>query len=148
MFKMLFQLGLNHILTLTAYDHLLFITILTIGYRPRHWKIVLALLTALTIGHTISLAATAAGLIAMKSAIVEWLIALTMQTTGIKGLSEAIGDNPAVFSKKYILKYAMTMAFGIIHGMRFASALKSLLGDQAKRLLPLFAFNNGVEIVQ
>jgi hypothetical protein len=145
---MFLQLGFHHILTLSAYDHLLFITLLTVGYRPRHWKIVLALVTAFTLGHTASLAATAAGLVSMKGAVVEWLIALTILVTGIEGLLEGIEENPAVFTRKYIIKYSMAMVYGLVHGMGFASALKSLLGDQGRWIVSLLAFNTGVEMGQ
>lgn len=56
MFPVYFQIGLKHIADLAAYDHILFIIALCAVYRLREWRQILILVTAFTVGHSITLA--------------------------------------------------------------------------------------------
>jgi hypothetical protein len=148
MFGIFLKLGIHHILNIGAYDHILFITLLTIGYKPRQWKIVLALVTAFTLGHTVSLAVSTLGYIHVRRDLIEWLIVITIFITGVESfLAGEVNDNRA-FTVKYWLKYGLTMIFGLIHGLGFASTLVSLMGKETHLAIPLVSFNLGVELGQ
>jgi hypothetical protein len=148
MFGIFLRLGIHHILNISAYDHILFITLLTIGYKPRQWKIVLALVSAFTIGHTLSLAVSMLGYIHVQRDLIEWLIVITIFVTGVETLLMAEVNETRAFTLKYWFKYALTMLFGLIHGLGFVSALVSLMGKESNLAIPLVSFNLGVELGQ
>jgi hypothetical protein len=148
MFGIFFRLGIHHIVNISAYDHILFVTLLTIGYKPRQWKIVLALVTAFTLGHTVSLAVSTLGYFHMQRELVEWLIVITILVTGVETLFMGEVFETRAFTTKYWLKYGLTMLFGLIHGLGFASTLISLMGRETHLAIPLVSFNLGVELGQ
>src|SRR5512147_2602943 len=98
MFSVFLKLGIHHILSWSAYDHILFVTLLTVAYRPRQWKIVLALVTAFTLGHTTSLALATLSYIHVNQALVEWMIVLTILITGIETFLVGEVSDAAPFS--------------------------------------------------
>lgn len=143
MFKDYFGIGWEHILAWGAWDHLLFIMALGVIYTFKEWKQVLILITAFTIGHSITLALAAFNVIRYSSAWIEFLIPVTIVLTGISN----------AFIKKYSFKtiqinYYLALGFGLIHGMGFANGLKSLLGKETNITLPLLGFNLGLEAGQ
>ncbi|MCU0374504.1 MAG: HupE/UreJ family protein [Chitinophagaceae bacterium] len=143
MFKDYFGIGWEHILAWGAWDHLLFIMALGVIYTFKEWKQVLVLITAFTIGHSITLALAAFNIIRYSSAWIEFLIPVTIVLTGISN----------AFIKKYSFKtirinYYLALGFGLIHGMGFANGLKSLLGKETNITLPLLGFNLGLEAGQ
>lgn len=143
MFPVYLQLGFEHIADIKAYDHMLFLIALCAVYTPGEWKRVLVLVTAFTIGHSITLALSALNIVYIPSTLIEVLIPVTIFLTAIKNL----------FLKKrnertWDIAYLLPLFFGLIHGLGFASYFKSLLGQEANVVLPLFAFNVGVEIGQ
>ena len=148
MFGIFLKLGIHHILNYEAYDHILFVTLLTIGYRPRQWKIVLALVTAFTLGHTASLAIATLGYLSIQRSLVEWMIVITILITAVENIITGEKEGHHAFSLKYWLKYALAMLFGLIHGLGFASYLQALLGREGHVLVPLLSFNIGVELGQ
>jgi hypothetical protein len=148
MFGIFLKLGIHHIVNIGAYDHILFIILLTIGYKPHQWKIVLALVTAFTLGHTVSLAIATLGYFHMQREIIEWLIVITILVTGIETLLMGEVYETRAFTAKYWLKYGVTMLFGLIHGLGFASTLISLMGRVTQLAIPLVSFNLGVELGQ
>ena len=81
-FILYFKLGLNHVLDILAYDHVLFIIVLTIVYNFNQWKKVVWLITFFTIGHSITLGLAAFNLLNIPLEIVEFLIPVTICTTG------------------------------------------------------------------
>jgi hypothetical protein len=148
MFVLFLKLGIHHILNFQAYDHILFVTLLTILYKPRQWNIVLALVTAFTLGHTTSLAIATLGYLSIQRSIVEWLIVITILVTAIENIFMGETEGHHAFSLKYWLKYAFAMLFGLIHGLGFASYLQALLGREGHVTVPLLSFNLGVELGQ
>lgn len=148
MFGIFLKLGIHHILNIAAYDHILFVVLLTNLYKPSQWKIVLALVTAFTLGHTTSFAIAALGYISIRSAWVEWMIVVTIFLTGIENLLTGEVRGNQAFTLRYWLKYGTAMVFGLIHGLGFASYLQGLLGKEGKWVVPLLSFNLGVEAGQ
>ncbi len=139
MFPTYFQLGFEHITDLNGYDHMLFLLALCSAYVYSDWKKILVLVTAFTLGHSITLALAVLNIIPVNSAWIEFLIPVTIVATAAKNLL-------AKQEKAAIATYLMALVFGLIHGMGFSNYLRSLLGDEL--LMPLFAFNIGLEIGQ
>jgi hypothetical protein len=142
MFSIYFQLGLEHIANIKAYDHILFLLTLMAVYLPGEWKQVLILITAFTIGHSTTLILATLDFINFDSYIIEILIPVTILLTAI--INVIAPDD----RKNKKARYAMAMIFGLIHGLGFSSTIKAMLMDESSILLPLFGFNVGVEAGQ
>ena len=117
MFGIFLKLGIHHILSINAYDHILFVTLLTIGYKPSQWRIVLALVTAFTLGHTASLAFATLGYFHIERDLIEWLIVVTIFVTGVDIFLSGEVTETRTFTVKYWFKYGLTLIFGLIHGL-------------------------------
>jgi hypothetical protein len=144
-FGLYLSLGFEHISDLAAYDHILFLTALCAIYSFREWKRVLILVTAFTVGHTLTLALATLKLIPVSTGLIEFLIPVTIFVTG---LWNVIQRNKKLAVTSHRFKYGTALFFGLIHGMGFSSYLRSLLGTEDNLLLPLFSFNLGLEIGQ
>lgn len=143
MFGTYFELGFEHILDLNGYDHILFLIALCAAYDSSEWKKILILVTAFTIGHSITLALSSLSIIEVPAYLIELLIPVTILITAIINL----GAKPDL-SKRWRANYFLALFFGFIHGMGFSNYFKALLGKEAEIIGPLFAFNVGVEIGQ
>lgn len=139
-----FQLGIQHIADLAAYDHILFIVALCAIYRPQDWRRVLILVTAFTIGHSLTLALSAMDVIRFRQDLIEFLIPVTILLTALINLVPGLDPGQKMPWWKYILP----LVFGFIHGMGFSNYFKSLLGQEESVVKPLFAFNLGIETGQ
>ncbi len=145
MFGFFFKLGVKHILNIEAFDHIMFITALTAVYSLREWEKVLILATAFTIGHSTTLALATLNIVYVPSALIEVLIAVTIFLTGLANLFKVKEDfDPRL----HWIKYSIAMFFGLIHGLGFSNYLKYMLGMQNHIVVPLFAFNIGLETGQ
>lgn len=142
-FTIYFRLGTEHILTLDALDHILFVAALCLRYLWRDWKKVVVLVTAFTIGHSLTLALSALGYIQVNSSWIEFLIPLTIAATCINNLYQ---KNTAP-NKRVSLIYGFALFFGLIHGLAFANTLLSMEGRDGL-VLHLLAFNLGIEVAQ
>jgi hypothetical protein len=150
-FATYFRLGIGHIADLEGYDHILFIIALTAGYAPRDWRRLLWLVTSFTVGHSITLALATLDLVRVHGPTVELLIAVTIAATALFAIfvhrpSKDGGDE--VSPGRQRLLYLLAGGFGLIHGLGFSSFLRAVLGGEESILLPLFAFNVGLEIGQ
>lgn len=141
-FSIYFQLGWQHILDLTGYDHILFVLVLCCSYTLKDWKRLLWLVTAFTVGHSITLALAAFKIVKVDTGWVEFLIPVTILLTALYNLPKRRKQR-----SPYIL-YAMTLFFGLIHGLGFSNYLQSLLGQEANIVLHLLSFNIGLEFGQ
>lgn len=137
------QLGWEHIISNDALDHQLFILALIAIFSFRDWKKVLILVTAFTIGHSLTLVLSALDVFRFPSDWVEFLIPCTIVFTALDNL---------IFSKnekKLIqLNYYLALLFGLIHGMGFANSVRMMLASEQDITLPLFGFNVGLELGQ
>ena len=143
MFKLYVELGLEHIADLQGYDHILFVAMLCAVYVFKDWKQVLILVTAFTIGHSLTLALATLKIIRVPSVWVEFLIPVTIFITA---LGNIVTGKPGNTSAR--VKYLLALFFGLIHGLGFSNYLRSLLGAQKSIVVPLLAFNIGVELGQ
>ena len=144
-FSIYFELGLDHILDTKGLDHMLFIIILCAIFYLRDWKKVLVLVTAFTIGHSITLALATLQVIEIDNQIIEFLIPLTIFITGITNL---FYKEQALRPAKISINYFYALFFGLIHGMGFSNYLRSLMGKDSSIVSDLLAFNLGLELGQ
>jgi hypothetical protein len=143
-FELYFKLGLQHILDLQGFDHILFILALCAVYVARDWVKILLLVTAFTLGHSLTLALATFEVVQIRSEVIEFLIPVTIAFTAIATLIK-----PKPNSGKGIqLNYLLALFFGLIHGLGFSNYLRSLLGKEASIWQPLLAFNVGLEVGQ
>ncbi|MDH7460227.1 HupE/UreJ family protein [Chitinophagaceae bacterium 26-R-25] len=142
-FNLYFKLGIDHILTWEAMDHILFVAALCLRYTWKDWRKVAVLVTAFTIGHSITLALSTLGIISINTKWIEFLIPLTIICTAINNLLQ----KPGTANKKLPLIYFFSLFFGMIHGMAYATTLLSLEGKEGL-IGHLFAFNLGIEVAQ
>jgi hypothetical protein len=142
-FKFYFQFGWEHIINKSALDHIFFIAALAAIYMLRDWKQVLILVTAFTIGHTITLILSTKQIVEVNSNWVEFLIPCTIVLTAISNL----------FQKNFTpgsvrINYFLALFFGLIHGLAFANTLRMIIAEDQSFALSMFSFSVGLELGQ
>jgi len=125
---------------------MLFLFALCAIYTLNDWRKVLALVTSFTIGHSITLALSTFNVIQVDTALIEFLIPVTIFFTCIVNIFKLKGA--AKQNTLLSLHNLMAIFFGLIHGMGFSNYLKSLLGRNSDTWLQLLAFNVGIELGQ
>ena len=143
-FGLYFTLGRQHIADWQGIDHILFIMALCLRYQWADWQKILVLVTAFTIGHSITLALSALSIVHFSTKWIEFLIPVTIIITAVSN----IFVRKFVFKSKFPLIYFLALFFGLIHGLGFSNYLKSLLGKDSNIVVQLFAFNIGLEAGQ
>ena len=143
-FSLYFSLGREHIADLAGYDHILFVTALCLRYLVQDWKKILVLVTAFTVGHSITLALSVLGYVEVSTKWIEFLIPVTIVITA---LTNGFISNSQRTSNVYVI-YSLALFFGLIHGLGFSNYLRSLLGKDASIVTELLAFNIGLEVGQ
>lgn len=144
-FSLYFNLGFTHILDVNGYDHILFVVALCALYMISDWKRVLIIITAFTIGHSITLALATLEIIPINPALIEFLIPVTIFITAV---SNIFRKQSAIRQQGVQMNYAFALIFGLIHGMGFSNYLQSLLGRDESIITQLLAFNLGLELGQ
>lgn len=137
------NLGWEHIISLDALDHQLFVLALIAVYSFSDLKKILILITAFTIGHSITLALSTFDIIRINSAWVEFLIPLTIVLTSL--------NNIFIRNKKQSQNrgnYYLALIFGLIHGMGFANTARVMIAKSQSIAIPLLGFNIGLELGQ
>lgn len=147
-FLTFFQLGFQHITDVNGYDHILFVVALCAIFRLKDIKKVAYLVTAFTIGHSLTLALATLQLITYSTKFIEFLIPITIFFTCIINLFHKSAERSSQKEQSSSLRYPMAMIFGLIHGMGFSNYLRSLLGKEESIWQPLLSFNLGLEVGQ
>jgi hypothetical protein len=142
-FQLYLQLGFEHILDVQAYDHILFVVALCAIYRVEQWRRVLILVTAFTIGHSLTLALAALDVIRVNMDVVEFLIPVTIVVTALFHVFRT-----EVAAQNVRWNYAFALFFGLIHGLGFSNYLRALMIGDEGIVQQLLAFNIGVELGQ
>jgi len=142
-FVFYFGLGWHHIISLDALDHQLFILALASVYTLKNIKQVLILVTAFTIGHSLTLALSVMDIIRFSSKWVEFLIPCTIFITALNNIIQI--DKKDASAR---INYYLALGFGLIHGMGFANAIRIMLAKDQTVGLGLFGFNIGLEAGQ
>ncbi|MGH1519885.1 HupE/UreJ family protein [Chryseobacterium sp. JK1] len=142
-FLLYLNLGWEHIISLDALDHQLFVLALIAVYSYNDWKKILILVTAFTIGHSITLALSILDVFRVPSDWVEFLIPLTIVLTSL--------DNIIMKNQKQTLmraNYYLALIFGLVHGMGFANTARVMIAKSQSIAFPLLGFNIGLELGQ
>lgn len=142
-FSLFFLEGIRHITDIRGYDHILFVAALCVPYLARDWRKVLLLVTAFTIGHSITLALSIYNKILVHSNWIEFLIPVTILITALENVAVKHFD-----FKKINIRYASALTFGLVHGMGFSNYLRSMMGKDESIITQLLAFNIGLEAGQ
>ncbi|MEL7022639.1 MAG: HupE/UreJ family protein [Pseudomonadota bacterium] len=142
-FPFFIKIGFEHISDLAGIDHILFLIALCAVYRLQQWKHVLILVTAFTIGHSITLALVSLGSLSIPSSLIEFLIPVTIVVVALNNVI----TQPTT-TGKMTRNYAMALFFGLIHGMGFSNYFRALLMDSGSVVMPLLGFNLGIELGQ
>ncbi|WP_090390835.1 HupE/UreJ family protein [Niabella drilacis] len=137
-----FTEGWKHIISQDALDHQLFIIALAVIYTFRDWKRVLILVTAFTIGHSLTLALSVFNVIRVASSWVEFLIPVTIVLTALWNVLRQ--HKPRQINANYFL----ALFFGLIHGLGFANTIRMMLASDESVGTGLLGFNLGLEAGQ
>ena len=148
-FTVYLRLGFEHLLDLQGYDHILFLAVLCAAYSLKRWRELLVLVTAFTIGHSVSLAVATLRLVRVDTGLVEFLIPVTIVATAVTNLAGIKREEPdehRVAARP--ARYALALVFGIVHGLGFSNFLRLALGEERSLFVPLLSFNIGLELAQ
>jgi hypothetical protein len=138
-----FKIGWEHIINKEALDHIFFIMALAAIYMLKDWRQVLILVTAFTVGHSITLALSTLRLIEVNSNLVEFLIPCTIVLTAISNLFLR------TFTPKSVrINYFLALFFGLVHGLAFANTLRMIIAEDQSFALSMFSFSVGLELGQ
>lgn len=137
------ELGFRHITDIAALDHVLFLLALAAIYTVRDWRSALWVITAFTVGHSVTLALAVTGAIRLPTDLIEFLIPVTIVATCIENIFVRNRER-ALWHGRYRPVFAGV--FGLVHGAGFANYLRDLFVDRLA--LPLFGFNVGIELGQ
>ena len=138
-----FDLGWHHIIAWDALDHLLFVLALSAIYLIGNWKQLLILVTAFTIGHSLTLALSVYDIVRVNSKWVEFLIPCTIVITALFNFFQQ-DYKP----RSLRLNYFLALFFGLIHGLGFANAIRFIMMKDESMGWNLFGFNIGLEAGQ
>ncbi|MFD2529649.1 MULTISPECIES: HupE/UreJ family protein [Polaribacter] len=143
-FILYFKMGLNHVLDFNAYDHILFLIVLAVVFSFNQLKKVLWLVTLFTIGHSITLALSAYGILNIDMKLIEFLIPVTIFITGVINVFTA---KKSSYGKENT-NLVFALFFGLIHGLGFSNYFKMMIGKEDDKLMPLLEFAVGIEAAQ
>ncbi len=145
---MYINLGFQHISDLAGYDHILFLLALCAVYSIDQWRRLFILVTAFTVGHSITLALSSFGWVVIPSHIIEFLIPVTILITAIRNVAAPPSDQLTDDQGNMTGHYLVALCFGFIHGMGFSNYFRALMMDSSSITIPLLGFNLGIEIGQ
>ena len=144
-FEFYLKLGFEHIANLNGYDHILFLVVLCAVYQINQWRNILILVTAFTIGHSITLFIVSLDFFSIPSRIIKLLIPVTILITSLQNV---INIKQIENSTRMGKNYFMALFFGLIHGMDFSNYFKALIMSPDEIVIPLLGFNIGIELGQ
>lgn len=143
-FGLYFKIGYQHIADLRGIDHILFVMALCLRYQFSDWSKILILVTAFTIGHSITLALSVFNIVQYSVRWIEFLIPVTIVITAVSN----VFVKKFTYRQKFPLIYFFALFFGLVHGLGFSNYLKGLLGKDNNVVMQLLAFNIGLEAGQ
>ncbi len=147
-FFVFLKLGVEHISDIKGYDHMLFIIALCAVYQLSQWKNILWLVTAFTLGHSVTLALSTLNILTLSPGLVEFLIPVTILLSSLVNIYFEVRQSKRKKKKGWLTKYLLALGFGLIHGLGFSNFLRAMLGGEESIVVPLLAFNIGLEIGQ
>ena len=139
------QYGINHVLDINGYDHVLFLVALAVPYVFKDWKRLLLLVSVFTFGHTLSLVLSAYDIVSVNAKLIEFLIPITILITSMYNVFTAGKKDKG---SKIGLLFFTTLFFGLVHGLGFAREFKMFAGQSENKLELLIEFALGIEMAQ
>jgi len=139
------QDGIYHVLHISAYDHILFLIVLTLPYLFKDWKRILMLITVFTVGHCLSLSLVTYNIISVNFKVISFLISLTISIIALFNIFTA---GKKAHQTKIGLLFFIALFFGLIHGLGFANDLNSIISASENKLLAILEIALGIEIGQ
>lgn len=139
------QDGIYHILHIGAYDHVLFLIVLTLPYIFKDWKRILVLTSIFTVGHCLSLSLVTYNIISINIKVISLLIPLTILITALFNIFTA--GNKTHHTKIGLL-FFIALFFGLIHGLGFANDLNTLTSASENKFLAIIEIALGIQIGQ
>lgn len=143
-FSLFFKQGLDHILDIDGIDHVLFILSITVFFSLKEWKKLAWLITAFTVGHSITLMLSVFEVLTINRNFIEILIPITIIITCLNNLLKVYKPSKI----NYPFLYIMVLIFGCIHGLAFSNFLKMALFEGDSIVGSLLGFNLGLEVGQ
>jgi len=140
-----FKIGLDHVLDWQAYDHVLFLIVLTVPYAFKDWQRVLLMVSLFTLGHSLALVLSVYNVVRVNAGLVEFLIPVTIF---IAALYNVFTAGKGGKKDKLGLLLITALFFGLIHGLGFSNFFKELTAHLDNRMLPLLEFALGIEASQ
>lgn len=141
------QLGIEHIIDPEGLDHLCFIVSFCLLYSIKDVRKIAALVTAFTVGHSITLALAAMDKVNVDPDLIEWLIPVTILISCLLNYWTLLKESEYRAPKGYML-YPVILLFGLIHGLGFSNFLSAMLFEGESIITPLLGFNIGIEVAQ
>ncbi|CAM4164394.1 HupE/UreJ family protein [Zobellia roscoffensis] len=139
------RMGLNHVLDVNAYDHILFLAALAVPFSFKNWKKVVLLATVFTIAHCLSLSLSAYDAVTVDVSLIEFLIPVTIMMTSVFNLVFMRNMATVKNMQGHVLA---TLVFGLIHGFGFSNYFRMLMAEEDSKLVPLLGFAAGIELSQ
>lgn len=139
------ELGLNHVLDINAYDHILFLLVLVIPFTFKNWVKVLWLATIFTATHCLSLALSAFEVITIDVSLIEFLIPVTILLTALYNILKL---RISIEAKSMAWHMIATAFFGLVHGFGFSNYFRMLVAELDEKVSPLMGFALGIELSQ
>ena len=143
-FILYLNMGLQHVLDFSAYDHILFLIALAVIFSFHQFKKVLWLITLFTVGHSLTLALSAYGVLKIDVKIIEFLIPVTIGITAVVNILNSNKNN----ASKDKINLVFALFFGLIHGLGFSNYFRMMIGREEDKLMPLIEFALGIEVAQ
>jgi hypothetical protein len=140
-----FMEGLVHVLDINAYDHILFIILMAVPFLFNSWKKLVWLVTAFTVGHSMSLLLAVYGIVTVGTTYIEFLIPVTIAVAALYNIFTA-GKRQSKETPWLLISTALF--FGLIHGFGFSGAFKMLASSGENTLSLLAEFALGIEAAQ
>ena len=139
------KLGFNHVLDWSAYDHILFLTVLAVSFSLDQFKKILIVVSAFTLGHTIALFLAVYNVVSVNKSLVEFLIPVTIILTSVYTLFQPDRMQKNAVSPVFT---GFTIFFGLIHGLGFSNYFAMISSNTGDKLVPALSFAVGVELSQ
>lgn len=139
------QYGINHILDIKAYHHILFLIVLTVPFAFKDWKRLLLLVTLFTLGHTLSLIMAYYDIITVNRSLVQFLMPITIMVVALYNVFTAGKKAP---SEKVGILFLSTVFFGLVHGLGFVTLFSGQIKNGGNKWLAFLEIALGIELGQ
>lgn len=139
------KLGLQHVLDINAYDHILFLTAMALPFTFKSWKNVLLLATVFTVTHCLALVFSVYEIMVVDATWIEFLIPVTILATALFNIVDVLllKENRTIW-----FHMLATGFFGLVHGFGFSNYFKMMIMGEEDKLAPLLGFAGGIELSQ